>query len=94
MDQELNSTLDQIASKEDVKGVLLADEMGLCLGARGIAKSDAAANAAAIARTARELALPSLEDQDKSQYPTITLAFEHSKVVIRNEGSFTLAIFM
>ncbi|KAI9482546.1 hypothetical protein BDB00DRAFT_167423 [Zychaea mexicana] len=32
MESDLIATLDQIASREDVKGVLLADEMGLCLG--------------------------------------------------------------
>ncbi|KAI9005842.1 protein HBXIP [Phycomyces nitens] len=92
MDAELMATLDSIANKDGVKGVLLADDTGLCLGARGIAKPAASAFVASIANTALELSERG-ETEDKSQYPTIHLEYEHHKLIIRNEGAFTLAIF-
>ncbi|KAI9317320.1 hypothetical protein BX666DRAFT_2027394 [Dichotomocladium elegans] len=78
METQLLNTLGTIANREGVKGVLLADEMGLCLGAKGIATSDAAAFAASIARTARDLLPPASEPLDKAQYPTIRLDYEHT----------------
>ncbi|KAL1932391.1 hypothetical protein VTP01DRAFT_9447 [Rhizomucor pusillus] len=94
METDLNNTLDSISSREGVKGVVLADENGLCIGTRGIGKSEAAAFVSSIAITARDLLEPAAEAQGRSQYPTITVQYEHSKVIIRNEGAFTLAIFM
>ncbi|KAI8376313.1 uncharacterized protein BYT42DRAFT_574168 [Radiomyces spectabilis] len=93
MEAGLISLLDTIADKDGVKGVLLADDMGLCLGARGIAKPDSAAFIAAIASTSQELNNQGEPDAN-AQYPTITVEYEESKVVIRNEGAFTVAIFM
>ncbi|EPB81236.1 hypothetical protein HMPREF1544_12059 [Mucor circinelloides 1006PhL] len=91
MESELISTLDNLANKEGVKGVLVADEKGLCLGVRGIAKPDAAAFITSVANTARNL--DNTQD-NKVECPTINIEFENNHVVIRNEGTFTLAIFM
>ncbi|CAO3634228.1 unnamed protein product [Mucor hiemalis] len=91
MEAELISTLDNLASKEGVKGVLVADEKGLCLGVRGIAKRETAAFITAIANTARNL---ENTQEDKVECPTINVEYENNQVVIRNEGTFTLAIFM
>ncbi|KAJ8655367.1 hypothetical protein O0I10_008859 [Lichtheimia ornata] len=95
METQLMTVLDDIANREGVQGVLIADEKGLCLGTRGVAKSETAAFAASIARTARELLPPgTTELNDRTDYPTINIDYKNHKVVIRNEGSFTLAIFM
>ncbi|KAG1118654.1 hypothetical protein G6F42_013147 [Rhizopus arrhizus] len=107
MESELISTLDNLANKEGVKGVLVADEKGLCLGGescvsvlcthmliktvRGIAKPDAAAFITSVANTARNL--DNTQD-NKVECPTINIEFENNHGVIRNEGTFTLAIFM
>ncbi|GAA5808372.1 hypothetical protein MFLAVUS_001763 [Mucor flavus] len=90
MESELISTLDNLANKEGVKGVLVADEKGLCLGVRGIAKPESSAFITSIANTARNLE----NTQDKVECPTINVEYENNQVVIRNEGTFTLAIYM
>ncbi|KAI9478444.1 MAG: hypothetical protein EXX96DRAFT_248395 [Benjaminiella poitrasii] len=91
MDSELISTLNNIASKEGIKGVLVADERGLCLGVRGVAKPELAAFIASIANTARNL---DNTQEDKAECHTINIEYENNQIVIRNEGTFTLAIFM
>lgn len=45
--------------------------------ARGIGKSEAAAFVSSIAITARDLLEPAAEAQGRSQYPTITVQYEH-----------------
>ncbi|KAG2233674.1 hypothetical protein BDF21DRAFT_457831 [Thamnidium elegans] len=90
MESELISTLDNLANKEGVKGVLVADEKGLCLGVRGIAKPESSAFITSIANTARNLE----NTRDKVECPTINVEYENNQVVIRNEGTFTLAIYM
>ncbi|CAO3702121.1 unnamed protein product [Rhizopus stolonifer] len=91
MELELISTLDALYSKEGIKGVLIADEKGFCLGVRGVASPNSAAFITAAANAADHLGGSS---EDKSECPTINLEYENSQVVIRNEGAFTLAIFM
>ncbi|ORY94160.1 hypothetical protein BCR43DRAFT_495973 [Syncephalastrum racemosum] len=91
MDERLTATLDSIANTEGVKGVLLADANGLCLGTRGMAKAEGAAYISSIVKHARALAPADI--QERSQYPTVQLDYENTKVILRNEGSFTLAIF-
>ncbi|KAG2182961.1 hypothetical protein INT44_005942 [Umbelopsis vinacea] len=92
MEYSLEQVLDKISEKEGVKGVLVADESGLCLGTRGIAKSAGAAFVASIANSARSLSDVS-EIEDKSQYSTVSIELESYKIIIRNEGSFTIAVF-
>ncbi|KAI8086122.1 uncharacterized protein BX664DRAFT_334962 [Halteromyces radiatus] len=93
MEAELNTTLDNIASKEGVKGVLISDTMGLCLGVRGIAIPENAPFITSLATASR-----SLQDQDESDkkenYPTVTVEYDNMKVVIRDHGGFALAVFM
>ncbi|KAI8346179.1 hypothetical protein BD560DRAFT_411374 [Blakeslea trispora] len=91
MEEELIATLDNLSAKEGVKGVLVADEKGLCLGVRGIARSESAAFITSIANSARHL---DKTQEDKLECPTIHLQYENNQVVVRNEGTFTLAIFM
>ncbi|CAO3643815.1 unnamed protein product [Cunninghamella echinulata] len=93
MDTDLNSKLDNIANKEGVKGVLITDEMGLCLGVRGIAKAENAAFITSIANASRSLQ-EQHELETKTEYPTITVDYENMKVAIKPHGSFTLAIFL
>ncbi|KAM3586083.1 hypothetical protein VKS41_002613 [Umbelopsis sp. WA50703] len=92
MEASFNQVLDQISDQEGVKGVLLVDESGLCLGARGIAKSAGAGFIASIAHSARGLGDVS-EIEDKSQYPTVSIELDSMKIIVRNEGSFTIAVF-
>ncbi|KAI8992398.1 hypothetical protein BDB01DRAFT_778343 [Pilobolus umbonatus] len=91
MESELISTLNNISSKEGVKGVLVSDETGLCLGVRGIARPESAAFITSIAKMASNI---QRVEADKLEYPTINLEYENNQVIIRNEGTFTLAIFM
>ncbi|KAI8884705.1 hypothetical protein K501DRAFT_293925 [Backusella circina FSU 941] len=91
LESELINTLNTISNKEGVKGVLVADEKGFCLGARGIAKHESAAFITSIANSARQF--DSTQD-DKVEYPTVNIEYENNHVIIRNEGNFTLAIFM
>ncbi|KAG0163692.1 hypothetical protein DFQ28_003169 [Apophysomyces sp. BC1034] len=58
-----------------------------------MARPEAAAFVTSIANTAWQLS-DNVEVEDKSQYPTIHVEYENTKVVIRREGSFTLTMFM
>lgn len=69
----------------------MSDETGLCLGVRGIAKPESAAFITSIAKMASHL--HQIED-NKIEYPTINIEYENNQVIIRNEGTFTLAVFM
>ncbi|CAO3597425.1 unnamed protein product [Absidia cylindrospora] len=93
METELETTLDNIAGKEGVKGVLVADTLGLCLGVRGVAIPENAPFITSLATASR-----SLQDQNdtdsKAHYPTVTVDYDNMKVVIRNHGGFALAVFM
>ncbi|KAI9257595.1 hypothetical protein BY458DRAFT_518679 [Sporodiniella umbellata] len=91
MDAELISTLDNVFTKEGIKGVLVVDDKGHCLGVRGMARPEAAAFITAMVNAAHALEEYS---EDKVEYPTIHVEYENSQVVIRNEGGFTLAIFL
>ncbi|RCH83307.1 hypothetical protein CU098_008438, partial [Rhizopus stolonifer] len=77
-------------NKEGVKGVLVTDEKGFCLGVRGIASPESSAFITAIANAANNLE-ESLDD--KVEYPFINIEYENNRIVIRNEGMFTLAVF-
>ncbi|RUO96811.1 hypothetical protein BC936DRAFT_141420 [Jimgerdemannia flammicorona] len=92
MESALEAILDKLASPDDVQGVLIADEHGLCLGARGVAKPASAGSVASIALHARDLT-SSPRDDDKFQYPTVCVETTNSTIIIRNEGAYTLAIF-
>ncbi|CAO3612390.1 unnamed protein product [Cunninghamella blakesleeana] len=93
MDTNFSNTLHSIANKEGVKGVLIADEMGLCLGVRGIAKPENAPFITSIANASR-----SLQEQhaleNKAEYPTVTVDYDNMKIAIKPGGSFTVAIFL
>ncbi|KAH8550617.1 hypothetical protein BGW37DRAFT_521288 [Umbelopsis sp. PMI_123] len=75
MESSLEQVLDKISEKDGVKGVLLADESGLCLGARGVAKAEGAAFVSSIANSANSLGDVS-EIEDKSQYSTVSIELE------------------
>ncbi|CAG8458704.1 13588_t:CDS:2 [Ambispora leptoticha] len=55
MEDKIETVLDELNKAEGVKGVLVADKHGLCLGTRGIAKPSSAGFVAAVASNAREL---------------------------------------
>ncbi|KAI8066614.1 hypothetical protein BC940DRAFT_333925 [Gongronella butleri] len=94
MDTDLNSTLDTIASEEGVQGVLVVDSMGFSMGARGDATKESAAFIASMATAAISLQQQTNGAEAKSDYPIITVEHNSRKIVIRPQGTFTLAIFM
>ncbi|CAG8433831.1 9594_t:CDS:2 [Ambispora gerdemannii] len=55
MEDKIETVIDELNKAEGVKGVLVADKHGLCLGARGIANPSSAGFVAAVASNAREL---------------------------------------
>jgi len=95
MESALEAILDKLASGDGVLGVLLADEHGLCLGARGVAKPASAGFVASIATHAYDLQQQnSAPTSDyKSQFPTVCVETTDSIIIIRNEGVYTLALF-
>ncbi|SAM03310.1 hypothetical protein [Absidia glauca] len=88
METELNTTLDNIAGKDGVKGVLIADTAGLCLGSRGIASPESAPFITSVASASR-----SLQQEPSETDPTITIDYGNSKVIIRNHTGFALAVY-
>ncbi|KAI8346673.1 hypothetical protein B0O80DRAFT_467370 [Mortierella sp. GBAus27b] len=88
METGINNILNKLTESEGVIGVLIADDHGLCLGARGIAKASSAGFIASIASHAKELTENSTEDT-----PTISVDYGNSTILIRKEGNHTLAVW-
>ncbi|KAJ9076886.1 hypothetical protein DSO57_1009359 [Entomophthora muscae] len=77
-------------SQDDVKGILVADETGLCLTATGIAPASASGYIAAISHHAKEL---SEFHHKEHEVPTTIIQQNTMKIFVRMEGSFTIAIY-
>ncbi|KAG0084345.1 hypothetical protein BGZ93_001275 [Podila epicladia] len=76
METGINNILAKLTESEGVVGVLIADEHGLCLGARGIAKASSAGFIASIAAHAKELAEMKRNGSDgKDDTPTISVDY-------------------
>ncbi|KAG0227351.1 hypothetical protein BGW42_002993 [Actinomortierella wolfii] len=76
---------------EGVTGVLIADEHGLCLGARGTAKASSAGFVSSIAAHAMELLQAKRGDLSGDvpvDPPTVSVEFGN-----RSEGNHTLAVW-
>ncbi|CAG8509011.1 2178_t:CDS:2 [Funneliformis mosseae] len=73
MESAVLSFLDSLIGSEGVKGALIADEHGLCLGVKGIANSNSAGFISAIATYAK-----SLHDDPNVQVPTIKIETDKS----------------
>ncbi|KAF9428062.1 hypothetical protein BGZ94_003464 [Podila epigama] len=78
METGINNILTKLAESEGVVGVLIADEHGLCLGARGIAKASSAGFIASIASHAKDIADMKRGGSDtKEDTPTISVDYGH-----------------
>ncbi|KAI7827183.1 hypothetical protein BC939DRAFT_445995 [Gamsiella multidivaricata] len=93
METGINNILSKLTESEGVIGVLIADEHGLCLGARGIAKASSAGFIASIAAHARELTELKAPSDLKEDTPTISVDYGNSTILIRSEGNHTLAVW-
>ncbi|KAL1919910.1 uncharacterized protein VTP21DRAFT_1842 [Calcarisporiella thermophila] len=95
MEDALDTVLDRIASKDDVQGVLVSDEQGLCISTRGSANPSAAPFISAIASYAKELHSRSVAGgaNDSKSSPTISVEAEGMRVLIRSQGNYTLAVY-
>ncbi|XP_033745868.1 ragulator complex protein LAMTOR5 homolog [Pecten maximus] len=69
-----------------VAGVLCADEHGLCLSSKGIAKMEAAGQLASLARQAQQL-------HPLNPGPVIAIEAEGGTVLIKNESDVTMAVY-
>ncbi|OAQ24395.1 hypothetical protein K457DRAFT_141996 [Linnemannia elongata AG-77] len=93
METGINNILNKLTDSEGVLGVLIADEHGLCLGARGIAKASSAGFIASIAAHAKELTELKGDAVSKDDTPTISVEYGNNTILIRSEGNHTLAIW-
>ncbi|KAF9431445.1 Ragulator complex protein lamtor5 [Entomortierella beljakovae] len=93
METGINNILNKLTETEGVVGVLIADEHGLCLGARGIAKASSAGFIASIAAHAKELTELKTGGDLKDDTPTISVDYGSSTILIRSEGNHTLAVW-
>ncbi|KAF9130378.1 hypothetical protein BGW39_003127 [Mortierella sp. 14UC] len=75
METGINNILNKLTDSEGVLGVLIADEHGLCLGARGIAKASSAGFIASIAAHAKELTELKGDAISKDDTPTISVEY-------------------
>ncbi|KAF9354697.1 MAG: hypothetical protein J3Q66DRAFT_401270 [Benniella sp.] len=75
METGINNILNKLTESEGVIGVLIADEHGLCLGARGIAKASSAGFIASIAAHAKELTELKSDANDTEDTPTISVDY-------------------
>ncbi|KAF9282764.1 hypothetical protein BGZ88_010855 [Linnemannia elongata] len=88
METGINNILNKLTDSEGVLGVLIADEHGLCLGARGIAKASSAGFIASIAAHAKELTELKGDAVSKDDTPTISVEYGN-----KSEGNHTLAVW-
>ncbi|KAI1318592.1 Ragulator complex protein lamtor5 [Mortierella claussenii] len=93
METGINNILNKLTESEGVIGVLIADEHGLCLGARGVAKASSAGFIASIAAHAKELTELRAGADSKEDTPTISVDYGNSTILIRSEGNHTLAVW-
>ncbi|KAF8964449.1 hypothetical protein BGZ46_000788 [Entomortierella lignicola] len=75
METGINNILNKLTETDGVIGVLIADEHGLCLGARGIAKASSAGFIASIAAHAKELTELKAGADLKDETPTISVDY-------------------
>ncbi|CAG8570229.1 13352_t:CDS:2 [Dentiscutata heterogama] len=73
MESAIDTVLESLIKTEGVKGVLVADAHGLCIGARGIANPNCAGFVTAIATHAK-----ALSDDPNSQAPTTKIEADNS----------------
>jgi len=88
----LTKALDRLSSDEDVLGVSVTDDSGLCLGARGTLNSLAAAHFQGVLDAALELALHLELEKASEDPPIISIQTDKSVVLISNLEGFTTSV--
>ncbi|KAI9298488.1 hypothetical protein K502DRAFT_346074 [Neoconidiobolus thromboides FSU 785] len=90
MDSEIDKMIEECLADESVNGILITDDNGLCLLARGTASSSASGYLASIGRRVKEIG----EFHNKeNENPSICLQLKNSKVFIKNHRSYTIAMY-
>ncbi|KAK3590728.1 hypothetical protein CHS0354_030962 [Potamilus streckersoni] len=87
MERPLEKHLDETFKIPGVSGVLCADENGLCLGAKGVAKKEAAGHITSIALSAAKL-IP-----NSNTNPVICIEGETGSVLIKKEENIVMAVY-
>ncbi|KAI8831268.1 hypothetical protein BC829DRAFT_409782 [Chytridium lagenaria] len=91
MEETLDDVLDGISQSEGVKGVLLTDAEGLCLGARGKAQPSTAGSITSISNRAHRIAQES--GRGDLEEATVSIETDTGRIVVRQEHGTTIAIF-
>jgi len=85
MENQFDSTIQKYSSMEDVKGILVTDNNGLCLATKGTMKSYTAAYVSSLINRANSISL------DKSK-PTVSIETDNTNFLISSENDIAVAL--
>ncbi|XP_012222986.1 ragulator complex protein LAMTOR5 [Linepithema humile] len=86
MEQNLEQILDDVHNVDNVEGCILADNNGLCLGAKGYASSDSAGLITAVMDLVVKL-------EPKSEIPIVSLQNDNRQCIIHRKEAVVAAIY-
>ncbi|XP_069101401.1 ragulator complex protein LAMTOR5 homolog [Argopecten irradians] len=86
MEKTLEKSMEETFRVPGVAGVLCADEHGLCLSSKGIAKKETAGQLASLARQAQQL-------HPVNPSPVIAIEADGGTVLIKSESDITMAVY-
>lgn len=90
MEAELEKTIQSIYDKDpSISGLVITDDMGLCLATRGSVPEEAAGLVASIASNSESLGLA--ESNDHS--PVVQIEAERMNIIIKRTDRVTIGIF-
>ncbi|XP_044736367.1 uncharacterized protein LOC123298433 [Chrysoperla carnea] len=92
MEKKLDKVMDDILSHEGVTGCLFADQLGLCLGAKGNVSTAASGLIVVLAEIAGHLE-SNQSNSTNSRQPVISLESDNKKCLIQRNGNITGVIF-
>jgi len=84
LENNLEETLDDIMSKENVNGVMLVDDQGLTCGVRGVLKSGASGNVESLYSLSSKLS--------NSNNISIIVETDQTQILISRKNGYTTAI--
>ncbi|ORX47084.1 hypothetical protein BCR36DRAFT_97385 [Piromyces finnis] len=85
MENQFENTIQKYSSMEDVKGILVTDNNGLCLGCKGTINSNKAAYVSSLVNRAQSISL------DNSK-PTISIETDNTNFLISSENEIMVAL--
>ncbi|ORX75989.1 hypothetical protein BCR32DRAFT_284675 [Anaeromyces robustus] len=85
MENQFENTIQKYSSMENVKGILVTDNNGLCLGSKGNIKSNSAAYVSSLINRATEISLDSSK-------PIISIDTDNTNFLISSENDITVAL--